>query len=60
VVSVGTHTKGRKLDSYTVRRIAGHEMLLDPDLLKLPVELTITPGGIFPEISSEWAAPRLQ
>ncbi len=46
-MSVGTRTKGRKLDSYTVRRIDGHEVLLDPDLLKLPVELTITSGGIF-------------
>jgi hypothetical protein len=55
-VSVGTHTKGRKLDGYTVRRIDGHEMLLDPDLLKmlldpdllkLPVEMTITTGGVF-------------
>jgi hypothetical protein len=46
-VSVGTHTKGGKLDGYTVRRIDGHEMLLDPDLLKLPVEMTITTGGIF-------------
>jgi hypothetical protein len=46
-VSVGTNTKGRKLDSYTVRRIDGHEVLLDPDLLKLQVELTITTGGLF-------------
>ncbi len=46
-MSVGTNTKGRKLDSYTVRRIDGHDMLLDPDLLKLPVELTITTGGVF-------------
>ena len=46
-MSVGTNTKGRTLDSYTVRRIDGHEMLLDPDLLKLPVTLTITTGGIF-------------
>ena len=46
-VSVGTNTKGRKLDAYTVRRIDGHEVLLDPDLLKLPIELTITTGGVF-------------
>ncbi len=46
-MSVGTSTKGRRLDGYTVRRIDGHEMLLDPDLLKLPVELTITTGGVF-------------
>ncbi len=45
-VSVDTRAKGRKLDAYTARRIDGHEMLLDPDLLKLPVELTITTGGI--------------
>ena len=46
-VSVDARTKGRKLDGYTLRRIEGHEMLLDPDLLKLPVELTITTGGVF-------------
>ena len=46
-MSVDTRTKGRRLDSYTVRRIDGHEVLLDPDLLKLPIELTITTGGIF-------------
>ena len=46
-MSVDTRTKGRKLDSYTVRRIDDHEVLLDPDLLKLPIELTITTGGIF-------------
>ena len=46
-MSVDTRTKGRRLDGYTVRRIDGHEMLLDPDLLTLPVELTITTGGIF-------------
>ncbi|MFT5204093.1 MAG: hypothetical protein ACI9C1_003500 [Candidatus Aldehydirespiratoraceae bacterium] len=38
-VSVDIHTKGRKLDGYTVRHIDGHEVLLDPDLLKLPIEL---------------------
>ena len=46
-VSVDTRTKGRWLDGYTVRRIDDHEVLLDPDLLKLPIELTITSGGIF-------------
>ena len=46
-MSVDTRTKGRRLDSYTVRRIDGFEVLLDPDLLKLPIELTITTGGIF-------------
>lgn len=46
-MSVDTRTKGRRLDGYTVRRIDGREMLLDPDLLKLPIELTITTGGIF-------------
>ncbi len=45
-MSVDTRTKGRRLDAYTTRRIDGHEMLLDPDLLKLPVELTITTGGL--------------
>jgi hypothetical protein len=46
-VSVDTRTKGGKLDAYTVRRIDGHEMLLNPDLLKLPVEFTNTTGGVF-------------
>ncbi len=46
-VSVDTNTKGRRLDGYTRRTVDGHELLLDPDLLKLPVELTITTGGIF-------------
>jgi len=38
-VSVDTRTKGRRLYGYTVRRIDDHEVLLDPDLLKLPIEL---------------------
>ena len=46
-MSVDTRTKGRRLDGYRTRRIDGHEVLLDPDLLKLPVELTITTGGVF-------------
>ena len=46
-VSVDTRTKGRRLDGYTVRRIDDHEMLLDPDLFRLPVEMTITTGGVF-------------
>ncbi|MFT5201224.1 MAG: hypothetical protein ACI9C1_000596 [Candidatus Aldehydirespiratoraceae bacterium] len=45
-MSVDTNTKGRKLERYTVRRIDGHEVLLDPDPLKLPIELTITTGGL--------------
>ncbi|MEQ8840498.1 MAG: hypothetical protein RIB98_05925 [Acidimicrobiales bacterium] len=46
-MSVDTRTKGRRLDGYTRYMVDGHELLLDPDLLKLPVELTITTGGIF-------------
>lgn len=45
-MSVDTRTKGRRLDGYTRHTIHGHELLLDPDLLKLPIELTITAGGI--------------
>jgi hypothetical protein len=45
-VSVGTHTKGRRLDGYNEERVGEHVLLLDPDLLKLPVELTITTGGV--------------
>ena len=46
-MSVDARTKGRRLDGYTRRSIDGHEVLLDPDLLKLPVELTIVSGGVF-------------
>lgn len=46
-MSVDTRTKGRRLDGYTKRRIGEHELLLDPDLLRLPVELTILTGGVF-------------
>ncbi len=46
-MSVDTRTKGRHPDSFTRRHIDGHEVLLDPDLLTLPVELTITSGGVF-------------
>ena len=45
-MSVDTRTKGRRLDGYTRHTIDGHELLLDPDLLKPPIELTITTGGI--------------
>jgi len=45
-VSVDTHTKGRKLDGYRRQRVGDHEVLLDPDLLKLPVELTVTTAGL--------------
>ncbi len=46
-VSVDARTKGRRLDGYTRQRVGEHEVLLDPDLLKLPVELTIVSGGVF-------------
>ncbi len=46
-MSVGTQTKGRKLDAYTRRLVGGHDVPLDPDLLRLPIELTITTGGLF-------------
>ena len=45
-MSVGTSTKGRRLDGYTRRTVDGHELLLDPDLLRLPIALTITTGGL--------------
>jgi len=47
-VSVDTRTKGRRLYGYTVRRIDDHEVLLDPDLQKLPIDLTITSGAAGP------------
>lgn len=46
-MSVDTRTKNRRLDGYHRQHIDGHEVLLDPDLLALPVELTIMTGGIF-------------
>jgi len=46
-VSVDARTKGRRLDGYTRRQIGGHEVLLEPDLLKQPVELTTVSSGVF-------------
>ena len=46
-MSVDTKTKGRRLDGYRKQRVGKYMVLLDPDLLKLPVELTITTGGVF-------------
>ena len=45
-VTVDISAKSRKLDSYAVRRIDDHEVLLDQELLKLPIGLTITTGGV--------------
>ena len=44
---VDARTKGCRLDGYTRQRIGEHEVLLDPDLLKRPVELTIVSGSVF-------------
>jgi len=46
-VSVDTRTKGRRLDSYRRKLVDESTLLYDADLLKLPVELTITTGGLF-------------
>ena len=46
-MSVDARTKCRLLDGYTRRQVDGHEVLLDPDLLKLSVELTIVSGVVF-------------
>ena len=45
-VSVDTRASGRRLGGYTRRTVDGHELLLDPGLLKLPIALVITTGGI--------------
>ena len=46
-MSVDTRTKGRRLDSYRRKLVDESTLLYDADLLKLPVELTITTGGLF-------------
>ena len=46
-VSVDTRAKGRRLDSYRRQLVDESTLLYDADLLKLPVQLTITTGGLF-------------
>jgi len=46
-VSVDTRTKGRRLDGYTTRRIDKDlTLLVDPDLARLPVEVTVIVAGM--------------
>ncbi len=45
-MSVDARTKGRRLEGYRRQRLGDQELLLDPDLFKLPVEMTITTGGL--------------
>jgi hypothetical protein len=47
-VSVDTRTKGRRLDGYTTRRIEKDlTLLVDPDLIRLSVEITVITAGLF-------------
>ncbi|MEM9466612.1 MAG: hypothetical protein AAGA90_14665 [Actinomycetota bacterium] len=45
-MSVDTRTAGRKLDSYLPTRIGEIEVLVDADLARLPVEVTVMKGGM--------------
>ncbi len=48
-MSVDARTKGRKLDSYrrTSTDLDDVTVLVDPDLLRLPVDVTVTAAGVF-------------
>ncbi len=46
-LSVDTRTKGQRLDGYRRQLVDESMLLYDADLLKLPVDLTITTGGVF-------------
>ena len=45
-MSVDTRTAGRKLDSYQPTRIGEVEILVDADLARLPVEVTVMKAGL--------------
>ncbi len=45
-MSVDARTKGRRLDGYTPHTIDELHLLVDPDLHRLPVEVTVTTGGL--------------
>lgn len=45
-MSVDTRTKGRRLDRYDARSVDDVQLLVDPDLLRLPVEVTVVTGGM--------------
>ena len=45
-MSVDARTKGRRLDGYRNHRVDELRLLVDPDLQLLPVEVTVTSGGL--------------
>jgi len=45
-VSVDTHTGGRRLDGYTSAETNGITILVDPDLARLPIEVTVHKAGL--------------
>ena len=45
-MSVDTRTTGRRLDSYFPTRVGEIEILIDADLARLPVEVTVMKGGL--------------
>ena len=46
-MSVDTHTTGRALDGYQSTHIGQIEVLIDADLARLPVAVTIVKAGLF-------------
>ncbi|MFQ5557874.1 MAG: hypothetical protein ACE5GB_10270 [Acidimicrobiales bacterium] len=47
-MSVDTHTTGRKLNRYKRHRLEDDvRVLIDPDLARLPVEVTLVTKGLF-------------
>ncbi len=46
-MSVDTRTAGRRLDGYQPTRIGDVEILVDADLARLPVEVTVKKAGVF-------------
>mgnify|MGYP001594925712 FL=1 len=45
-MSVDARTKGRRLDGYRREQADDVEVLFDPDLYRLPVEVTVVVGGL--------------
>jgi hypothetical protein len=45
-VSVDTRTAGRRLDSYEATKVGDVEILIDADLVRLPVEITVMKAGL--------------
>ena len=45
-MSVDTRTSGRRLDGYQRTRVGDVEILIDIDLARLPVEVTVMKAGL--------------